>query len=164
MQGLRGHYIGLHQESTSKRTAAYAAFVCFQKASDEMEPRGRFLIADGKRILARLPPKLLKKLYERQVRISVSNLDLPNGTPGVLKGVFKRLVEKLIAPKFDMELEMIYGCDGTSDGRLMAVEVRRVRSYAKLLLKLIDNHVIVGAVPRVSHQPAPNHRGPSLVL
>jgi len=52
-EGLRGHYIGLHQESTTKRTAAYAAFVCWQPATDKQEPRGRFLIADGKRVLAR---------------------------------------------------------------------------------------------------------------
>jgi len=74
--------------------------------------------------LTRIPPPLLKKLYERQVRISVSNLDLPAQTPGLLKGFFKTVVEKLITPKFDMELEMIYGCDKTSDGRLMAVESR----------------------------------------
>jgi len=94
-EGLRGHYIGLHQESTSKRTAAYAAFVCFKPATDQTEPRGRFLIADGKRILARLPQPLLQKLYDRQVRISVSNLDLPSSTPGMLKGAFKSLVEKV---------------------------------------------------------------------
>jgi len=123
-EGLRGHYIGLHQESTSKRTAAYAAFVCWQTATDKTEPRGRFLIADGKRVLARLPPALLQKLYDRQVRISVSNLDLPASTPGALKGVFKTLVDKAITPKFDMDLEMIYGVDGTSEGRLMAVESR----------------------------------------
>tara|TARA_B110000305_G_C19414827_1_gene627401 strand:- start:1300 stop:1953 length:654 start_codon:yes stop_codon:yes gene_type:complete len=84
-ESLRGHYIGLHMESTTKRTAAYAAFVCFQKASEDVEPRGRFLIADGQEILRRLDKTLLKKLYERQVRISVSNLDLPWYTHSVLK-------------------------------------------------------------------------------
>lgn len=36
---LRGHYIGLHQESSSKRTAAAAAFVCFKRATARGEAR-----------------------------------------------------------------------------------------------------------------------------
>lgn len=117
---LRQHYIGLHSESTTKRTAAYAAFVCFQKAT---EGGGRFLVADGAKILADMDPVLLKKLYDRQVRISVSNLDLPGSTPEFLKGGFKSVVEAAIAPKFDMDLEMIYEADG-KPGRLMAIEER----------------------------------------
>ncbi len=52
-----------------------------------------------------------------QVRISVSNLDLDflNGL-GPLKAplmeVFKDVVAATIAPKFDMDLDMIYGADG----------------------------------------------------
>ena len=117
---LRQHYIGLHSESTTKRTAAYAAFVCFQKAT---EGGGRFLVADGAKILADMDPVLLKKLYDRQVRISVSNLDLPGSTPEFLKGGFKSVVEAAIAPKFDMDLELIYEADG-KPGRLMAIEER----------------------------------------
>ena len=111
---LRQHYIGLHCESTTKRTAAYAAFVCFQKAT---EGGGRFLVADGAAILAELDTKLLEKLYQRQIRISVSNLDLPPALPGFLKEGFKNVVDAAVAPKFDMDLEMIYEADG-KPGRL----------------------------------------------
>src|SRR5210317_882812 len=79
---LRGHYIGLHNESTAKRTAAYAAFVCFQRAT---EGGGRFLVADGAAVLAELKPETLEKLYNRKIRISVSNLDIPPSLPGVVK-------------------------------------------------------------------------------
>lgn len=115
---LRGHYIGLHCESTTKRTAAYAAFVCFQRAT---EGGGRFLIADGAAILAELDTKLLQKLYDRKIRISVSNLDIPPSLPAPLKSFIKDLVAVAVAPKFDMDLEMIYESDG-KPGRLQAVE------------------------------------------
>ena len=114
---LRGHYIGLHCESTAKRTAAYAAFVCFQRATEEQEPRGRFLVADGAAILADMDSKVLKSLYERKIRISVSNLDIPPSFPGPLKEGIKWAVDKAVAPKFDMDLEMIYESDG-KPGRL----------------------------------------------
>mmetsp|Transcript_1535 Transcript_1535/g.2137 ORF Transcript_1535/g.2137 Transcript_1535/m.2137 type:complete len:453 (-) Transcript_1535:179-1537(-) len=115
---LRGHYIGLHSESTAKRTAAYAAFVCFQKAT---EGGGRFLVADGAAILAELDTKVLQKLYDRKIRISVSNLDIPPALPGILKEGIKNAVDAAVAPKFDMDLEMIYEADG-KPGRLQAVE------------------------------------------
>ncbi|KAL7558029.1 hypothetical protein ACA910_016480 [Epithemia clementina (nom. ined.)] len=115
---LRGHYIGLHCESTTKRTAAYAAFVCFQRAT---ESGGRFLIADGAAILAELDTKLLQDLYRRQIRISVSNLDVPPVLPQIIKDGFKSVVAAAVAPKFDMDLEMMYESDGTP-GRLQAVE------------------------------------------
>lgn len=111
---LRGHYIGLHCESTTKRTAAYAAFVCLQKAT---EGGGRFLVADGAAILAELDTKLLQKLYDRKIRISVSNLDLPPALPGFLKEGVKGLVDAAVAPKFDMDLEMVFEADG-KEGRL----------------------------------------------
>jgi len=115
---LRGHYIGLHSESTAKRTAAYAAFVCFQKAT---EGGGRFLVADGAAILGELDPKVLQKLYDRKIRISVSNLDIPPSFPGPIKEGIKGLVDAAVAPKFDMDLEMMYEQDG-KPGRLQAVE------------------------------------------
>merc|ERR1719183_244193 len=118
---LRQHYIGLHNESTAKRTAAYAAFVCFQRATEPMEPRGRFLVADGAAILAEMDPKVLKKLYDRKIRISVSNLDIPPSFPGVVKEGIKGLVDAAVAPKFDMDLEMMYEADG-KPGRLQPVE------------------------------------------
>eukprot|EP00980_Cylindrotheca_fusiformis_P007978 scaffold1697_cov120-Cylindrotheca_fusiformis.AAC.60 len=116
---LRGHYIGLHCESTTKRTAAYAAFVCFKKAT---EGGGRFLVADGAAILAEVDTKLLEKLYDRKIRISVSNLDLPPSLPGFVKDGFKGLVDAAVAPKFDMDLEMMFESDG-KPGRLQAVEI-----------------------------------------
>jgi len=115
---LRGHYIGLHCESTAKRTAAYAAFVCFQRAT---EGGGRFLVADGVAILADMDPVLLKKLYEREIRISVSNIDVPPSFPGFIKDGIKNLVDAAIVPKFDMDLEMMTEQDG-KPGRLQAVE------------------------------------------
>ncbi|KAL7430486.1 hypothetical protein ACHAXM_002229 [Skeletonema potamos] len=115
---LRGHYIGLHNESTAKRTAAYAAFVCFQRAT---EGGGRFLVADGAAVLAELKPETLEKLYNRKIRISVSNLDIPPALPGIVKEGIKGLVDVAVAPKFDMDLEMIYESDG-KPGRLQAVE------------------------------------------
>jgi hypothetical protein len=114
---LRGHYIGLHNESTAKRTPAYAAFVCFQSATGEEEPRGRFIVADGAAILADINPTVLKKLYDRQIRISVSNLDIPPDFPEPVKEGIKWVVDKAVAPKFDMDLEMLYGRDG-KPGRL----------------------------------------------
>mmetsp|Transcript_30438 Transcript_30438/g.63554 ORF Transcript_30438/g.63554 Transcript_30438/m.63554 type:complete len:457 (-) Transcript_30438:278-1648(-) len=115
---LRGHYIGLHCESTTKRTAAYAAFVCFQRAT---EGGGRFLVADGAAILAEMDTEVLQKLYDRQIRISVSNLDVPPSMPGFVKEGFKNVVDAAVAPKFDMDLEMMYEMDG-KPGRLQAVE------------------------------------------
>lgn len=115
---LRGHYIGLHCESTTKRTAAYAAFVCFQKAT---EGGGRFLVADGAAILAEMDTKVLQKLYDRGLRISVSNLDIPPSFPTPVKEGIKTIVDMAVAPKFDMDLEMIYEADG-KPGRLQAVE------------------------------------------
>jgi len=115
---LRGHYIGLHSESTAKRTAAYAAFVCFQRAT---EGGGRFLVADGAAILAELDPTVLQKLYDRKIRISVSNLDIPPSFPDPVKEGIKILVDKAVAPKFDMDLEMVYEADG-KPGRLQAIE------------------------------------------
>jgi hypothetical protein len=115
---LRQHYIGLHNESTAKRTAAYAAFVCFQRATGG---GGRFLVADGAAILAELHPDVLSRLYTRKVRISVSNLDIPPTLPPVIKEGIKNIVNIAVAPKFDMDLEMIYESDG-KPGRLQAVE------------------------------------------
>lgn len=115
---LRGHYIGLHCESTAKRTAAYAAFVCFQRAT---EGGGRFLVADGCAILAEMDTDVLQRLYDRQIRISVSNLDIPPSFPGFVKEGIKGVVDAAVAPKFDMDLEMIYESDG-KPGRLQAVE------------------------------------------
>jgi len=122
---LSRHYIGLHQESTHKKTATYGAFVCFKAATVD---GGEFLIADAAKILADLDPRVRDELYARQIRISVSNLDLDflQATGPLfptLKEVSKNAIDALVAPKFDMDLEMIYGSDGKPH-RLQAVEQR----------------------------------------
>lgn len=122
-QSLRGHYIGLHQESTHVRTATYGAFVCFKPATIK---GGEFLVADAARILADMDPGVLQRIYDRKIRISVSNLDfdfLKATGPLVdpLMGTFEKLITNVVAPKFDMELEMLWGSDG-KPMRLQAVE------------------------------------------
>jgi hypothetical protein len=121
---LRGHYIGLHSESTTKRTAAYAAFVCFQKAT---EGGGRFLVADGAAILAEMDTALVQKLYDRQIRISVSNIDIPPSFPQFIQDGVKNLVDAAVAPKFDMDLEMMIGADG-KEGRLQVSQFKSINS------------------------------------
>jgi len=61
--------------------------------------------------------KLLQKLYDRKIRISVSNLDLPPSLPGFIKEGIKGAVDAAVAPKFDMDLEMMFEMDG-KPGRL----------------------------------------------
>jgi len=125
-KSLAGHYIGLHNESTYKKTATYGAFVCFSPASVS---GGEFFIADGAKIFRDIKTEVLEDLYKRGVRISVSNLDLgflnalgPLKTGGM--DFFKDLVAKTVAPKFDMDLDMIYGTDGNPE-RLQAIEHRQ---------------------------------------
>merc|ERR1712216_675411 len=123
-QSLAKHYIGLHNESTFKKTAAYGAFVCFSPASVS---GGEFFIADGAKIFRDLRQEVVEDLYTRGVRISVSNLDLGIIVNGLgplkenAKEFFKGVVDKTVAPKFDMDLDMIYGTDGKPE-RLQAIE------------------------------------------
>jgi len=69
----------------------------------------------------------MKLLLERQVRISVSNLDLdflglaPGSTKEQAMEKVRQLVADTIAPKFDMDLDMIWGTDG-KEMRLQAIE------------------------------------------
>jgi len=120
-QSLRQHYIGLHQESTHKKTARFGAFVCFKPAT---VTGGEFLIADAAKIIRDLDKRVLQKFIDNKIRISVSNLDLdfvkgPLEAP--LMSTARSLIDKLVAPKFDMDLEMIYGSDG-NPYRLQAIE------------------------------------------
>ena len=78
-------------------------------------------MADGAAILAELDHAVLKRLYDRKIRISVSNLDIPPSLPGPLKEGVKNIVDMAVAPKFDMDLEMIYEADG-KPGRLQVSE------------------------------------------
>jgi len=123
-QALSKHYIGLHNESTFKKTATTGAFVCFKPATIK---GGEFMIADGEAIFRDMDPEILKKLIENKVRISVSNLDfdfllpLPDSPKEAAMEKLKTMVDEMIAPKFDMDLDMIYGTDG-KDMRLQAIE------------------------------------------
>mmetsp|Transcript_17609 Transcript_17609/g.39633 ORF Transcript_17609/g.39633 Transcript_17609/m.39633 type:complete len:463 (+) Transcript_17609:66-1454(+) len=125
-QSLAGHIVGLHNESTYVKTATYGAFVCFQPAS---EGGGEFIVADGAKILEDIPQDVVQRIYENKVRISVSNLDLNfiGALPGDelqqgAKDFMQDFLLKAIAPKFEMDLEMIYGTDGTNPYRIQAIE------------------------------------------
>jgi len=87
---------------------------------------GEFLIADGHAIFRDMDTSILKRLYDEKVRISVSNLDFDifSGLGPLKDGALnfaKDLVGSVIAPKFDMDLEMLYGTDG-KPYRLQAIE------------------------------------------
>eukprot|EP00434_Breviolum_minutum_P003671 symbB.v1.2.003228.t1/scaffold181.1/size282934/9 len=122
---LAGHFVGLHNESTFVKTATYGAFVCFKQAS---EGGGEFLIADGAKILEDMDPEVLERIYTNKVRISVSNLDLnflgslPEGMKESASDFLQDLIFKVVAPKFDMDLEMVYGADQSNPYRLQAIE------------------------------------------
>jgi len=126
---LRKHYIGLHNESTTNRCAAFGAFVCFKPAEIS---GGEFFIADGKRIFRDIDSNVLDRIYRERVRISVSNLDFfapiveDRGNPKLektLKEGIANVVDKYVAPMFDMELDMVWGADGMINGnRLQAIE------------------------------------------
>lgn len=122
---LAQHFVGLHNESTFVKTATFGAFVCFQPATGG---GGEFLVADGAKVINDMDKGVLKRLYENKVRISVSNLDLNflGALPGTFRdqvaGFFQDLIFKVVAPKFDMDLEMVYGADKSNSFRLQAIE------------------------------------------
>jgi hypothetical protein len=76
---LSKHYIGLHNESTFKKTAKAGAFVCFKPAT---EWGGEFFIADGERIFRDMDPEVLKTIAERKVQASAN----PSIPPSLLSG------------------------------------------------------------------------------
>mmetsp|Transcript_127579 Transcript_127579/g.303155 ORF Transcript_127579/g.303155 Transcript_127579/m.303155 type:complete len:478 (+) Transcript_127579:50-1483(+) len=122
---LAQHFVGLHNESTFVKTATYGAFVCFEPAS---EGGGEFFIADGAKIVNDLDKDVLKRIYENKVRISVSNLDLnflsglPDGFREQVSDYLQDLILKVVAPKFEMDLEMVFGADQSNPYRLQAIE------------------------------------------
>lgn len=124
-KGLAGHLVGMHNESTFVKTATFGAFVCFHPASDG---GGEFLIVDGAKIIKDMDPAVLKRIVDRKVRISVSNLDLnfvnvfPDGLQSSVRNVLSNLIFKVVAPKFDMDLEMVYNADSSNPNRLQAIE------------------------------------------
>jgi len=116
-------FVGMHCESTYKRTNRLGAFVCFKQA----ETGGEFLLLDGKQMLKDLKPDVVQRLYERGVRFS--NAELPffdflrNAGPlkEVLKPVFKSLASVAGGAKIDMELELKWEEDEKDGLRLLAL-------------------------------------------
>ncbi|CAE7205119.1 ddaC [Symbiodinium natans] len=121
---LAGHFVGLHNESTFVKTATYGAFVCFEPAS---EGGGEFLVADGAKIVNDLDKDVLERIYNNKAS-GQSNLDLnflgalPEGFRESTADFLQDLILKVVAPKFDMDLEMIYGADQSNPYRLQAIE------------------------------------------
>lgn len=104
------------------------------------------MVADGAAILAELDTKLLQKLYDRKIRISVSNLDLPPSLPGFMKEGVKGVVDAAVAPKFDMDLEMMFEKDG-KPGRLQVSAVYTICAYIIHCMKYkvsFLSHLIAG--------------------
>jgi len=122
---LAQHFVGLHNESTFVKTATYGAFVCFEPAS---EGGGEFFIADGAKIVNDLDKEVLSRIYNNKVRISVSNLDLnflgalPDTMREQTADFLQNLILNVVAPKFDMDLEMVFGADQSNPYRLQAIE------------------------------------------
>jgi hypothetical protein len=101
-------FVGMHNESTFKRTNRLGAFVCFKRA----ETGGEFLLLDGQKVLSELDPGVRQRMYERGVRFS--NAELPffdflrNTGPlkEVLQPVFQGVASLAVAQKIDMELDL----------------------------------------------------------
>ena len=115
-------FVGMHNESTFKRTNRLGAFVCFKPA----DVGGEFLLADGRKVLADMDPAVLKRIYDRGVRFS--NAELPffdflrNAGPmkEVLKPFFQTLASAAVSVKIDMELELKWAEDEKDGLRLLA--------------------------------------------
>lgn len=122
---LSQHFVALHNEATVLRTPPYGAFVCFQPASEG----GEFILADGAKIVQDLQQPLLRQLCERKVRMSLVNVKcswigwLPTEA---LRSLTAKLIKssllKLLAPLFDMDIEVVYGADESEPYRFYAVE------------------------------------------
>ena len=101
-------FVGMHNESTFKRTNRLGAFVCFKAA----ETGGEFLLLDGQKMLAEMDPEVRQRMYERGVRFS--NAELPffdflrqaGPLKEVLQPVFQTVASLGVAAKIDMELEL----------------------------------------------------------
>jgi len=74
-----------------------------------------------------MDPEIMQMIYDRKIRISVSNLDLdvlgvlPGDTKEQAMEMVRQKVAETVAPKFEMDLDMIWGTDGKAM-RLQAVE------------------------------------------
>jgi len=121
-------FVGMHNESTYKRTNRLGAFVCFKRA----ETGGEFLLLDGQKVLTDMDPEVRQRLYDRGVRFSNAELpffDFLRSTPPIVKEtlqpVFKGIAEVAVAQKIDMELELKWD-ENEKDGlRLQAFSPRQ---------------------------------------
>ena len=120
-------FVGMHNESTFKRTNRLGAFVCFKRA----ETGGEFLLLDGQKVLADMDPAVRQRMYERGVRFS--NAELPffdflrsaGPLKEVLKPVFQGVASAAVGAKIDMELELQWA-ESEKDGlRLQAFSPRQ---------------------------------------
>ena len=119
-------FVGMHAESTYKRTNRLGAFVCFKPA----DTGGEFLLLDGHKMLKDMDPAVLGRLYERGVRFSNAELpffdflrSLPEPLAPLkepLKGVFKGLAQVAVGAKIDMELELRWDENDEDGLRLLA--------------------------------------------
>ncbi len=115
-------FVGMHNESTFKRTNRLGAFVCFKRA----ETGGEFLLLDGRKALSDLRPDVRERMYERGVRFS--NAELPffdflrsaGPLKEVLKPVFQGVASAAVAAKIDMELELQWAENDKDGLRLLA--------------------------------------------
>jgi hypothetical protein len=116
-------FVGMHNESTFKRTNRLGAFVCFKRA----ESGGEFLLLDARKALAEMDPAVRQRLYDRGVRFS--NAELPffdflrNAGPlkSVLQPMCKSIAEVAVSAKIDMELELQWVEDEKDGLRLQAL-------------------------------------------
>ncbi len=116
-------FVGMHNESTFKRTNRLGAFVCFKAATKG----GEFLLLDGHKMLAEIPRDVLQRLYDRGVRFSNAELpffDFLRSTPApirsVLQPLFKTIASAGVGAKIDMELELRWDENDEDGLRLLA--------------------------------------------
>ena len=116
-------FVGMHNESTFKRTNRLGAFVCF-KAADK---GGEFLLLDGHKMMREIPQEVLQRLYDRGVRFSNAELpffDFLRSTPepvrAVLQPFFQAVASAGVGAKIDMELELRWDENDEDGLRLLA--------------------------------------------
>lgn len=116
-------FVGMHNESTNKRTNRLGAFVCFKSA----DTGGEFLLLDGVKMLREIDPAVLKRLYDRGVRFSNAELPffdflrtLPAAAKEALQPVFQSVAQLGVGAKIDMELELRWDENDQDGLRLLA--------------------------------------------
>ena len=121
-------FVGMHNESTFKRTNRLGAFVCFKQA----EKGGEFLLADGRAVLADMDKDVLERVYTKGVRFSNAELPFfdflrstPEAVKETLKPVFKAVADVAVAAKIDMELDLKWAENDKDGLRLQAFSPRQ---------------------------------------